>query len=137
MFACADGHLIIATGNDRQFAALCAVLGLSDLPEDPDYASNAARIENVEALAGKINAAASWFRRADLIEQLLAAGVPAGPINTIEQAQADPQFQHRGVAIEPEGVPGLRTPLNFSESPLRVTKSAPALGASTFDDLDW
>ena len=137
VFACADGHLIIATGNDRQFAALCTVLGLSDLPEYPDYASNAARIENVEALAGKINAAASWFRRADLIEQLLAAGVPAGPINTIEQAQADPQFQHRGLAIAPEGVPGLRTPLNFSESPLRVTKSAPALGASTFDDLDW
>ena len=137
VFACADGHLIIATGNDRQFAALCTVLGLHDLPEDPAYASNAARIENVEALAGKINAAASWFRRAELIDQLLAAGVPAGPINTIAQAQADPQFQHRSVAIEPEGVPGLRTPLNFSESPLRVTKTAPALGASTFDDLDW
>lgn len=137
VFHCADGHLIIATGNDRQFAALCRVLSLDDLADSPDFASNAARIRNVETLAERINAAASWLRRDDLIDRLHAAGVPAGPINTIEQAQADPQFRHRGLAIKPEGVPGLRTPLNFSDSPLKVSKTAPDLGATNIEDVDW
>ena len=137
VYACADGHLIIATGNDRQFAALCGVLGLEALVEDPRYSSNAARIENVQALADAINAAGQAFTRDQLIAALTEAGVPAGPINSIGEAQADPQFEHRALRIAPNGVPGLRTPLKFSEASLKLDKSAPTLGDTSFDDIEW
>ena len=136
-YQCSDGHIIIATGNDRQFQSLCEVLGIPDIATSDLFESNAARVANLEAMARVLNEATAAFTRQDLIEQLTAAGVPAGPINTIEEAHADPQFLHRGIRIDPEGVPGLRTPLKFSDASLKVDKAAPALGDTNFDDIEW
>lgn len=136
-YQCSDGHIIIATGNDRQFQSLCGVLGIPDVATSDKFESNAARVANLEAMARVLNEATAAFTRQDLIEQLTAAGVPAGPINTIEEAHADPQFLHRGIRIDPEGVPGLRTPLKFSDASLKVEKAAPALGDTNFDDIEW
>lgn len=136
-YQCSDGHIIIATGNDRQFQSLCGVLGIPDIATSDKFESNAARVANLEAMARVLNEATAAFTRQDLIEQLTAAGVPAGPINTIEEAHADPQFLHRGIRIDPEGVPGLRTPLKFSDASLKVEKAAPALGDTNFDDIEW
>ncbi len=136
-YQCSDGHIIIATGNDRQFQSLCGVLGIPDIATSDKFESNAARVANLEAMARVLNEATAAFTRQDLIAQLTAAGVPAGPINTIEEAHADPQFLHRGIRIDPEGVPGLRTPLKFSDASLKVEKAAPALGDTNFDDIEW
>lgn len=136
-YQCSDGHIIIATGNDRQFQSLCGVLGIPDVATSDKFESNAARVANLEAMARVLNEVTAAFTRQDLIAQLTAAGVPAGPINTIEEAHADPQFLHRGIRIDPEGVPGLRTPLKFSDASLKVEKAAPALGDTNFDDIEW
>ena len=136
-YQCSDGHIVIATGNDRQFAALCAVLGIPEVATAPEYLTNADRVAHLDDMAEVLNTATARFSRASLIEQLKAAGVPAGPINSIEEAHADPQFVHRGVRIDPEGVPGLRTPLKFSEASLKVERSAPKLGDTDFDDIEW
>jgi crotonobetainyl-CoA:carnitine CoA-transferase CaiB-like acyl-CoA transferase len=129
VFPCADGHLIIACGNDRQFAALCRTLGLDGLATDPAYATNPARVENRVALAAMISEKTSARTKVDLIAALEASGVPGGPINTVAEALGDKQIAARGLKIEPEGLPGLRTPIQLSRSPMALDKAAPALGA--------
>lgn len=128
LFPASDGHLIIACGNDRQFAALCRVLDLSDLPANPDYATNPARVAHRDRLVPILAAATARRPRNDLIAALEQAGVPAGPVNDVAEALADPQIAARGMRIIPEGIPGLRSPLNLSRSPLTTTRAAPALG---------
>lgn len=129
VFPAEDGHLIIACGNDAQFAALCRVLDLADLPGDPDFATNAARVESRERLVTTLSAATSRHSRAALIEAFEQAGVPAGPINTVSEAIHDPQAQARQMQIAPENIPGLRSPLHFSRSPLTHDRAAPILGS--------
>ncbi len=128
VFPAADGHLIIACGNDRQFAALCRVLGLEALPGDPRYATNPSRVANRADLVALLTAATGTQSRAGLIAALEGAGVPAGPINTVAEALEEPQVAARGLRIAPEGIPGLRTPIGFSRSPLTLDTAAPALG---------
>lgn len=132
VFPAGDGHLIIACGNDRQFRALCGVLGFTALADDPDYASNAGRVINREALRENIAAVTSTRDKAALIAALEAAGVPGGPINTVAEALSDPQALARELVIEPEGVSGLRSPMRFSRSCLALQKAGPRLGKG-----DW
>ncbi len=120
VFPTSDGHAIIACGNDRQFAALCGVLGLEPLARDPGYATNPARVANRGTLCAAIAEKTSAMAKAALIEALGAVGVPAGPINTVAEALADPQVQARGMQIAPEGIAGLRTPIRFSRSPMAL-----------------
>lgn len=133
VFPAADGHVIIACGNDRQFGNLCIVLGLGAIANDPAYATNPARVVNREALVQTISAKTRIRTKQDLIAALEGAGVPAGPINTVEEAIADPQVRSRGLKIEPEGLPGLRTPIRFSRSPLALRKAAPLLGDGSWE----
>ncbi|VDS09584.1 Succinyl-CoA:(R)-benzylsuccinate CoA-transferase subunit BbsF [Paracoccus haematequi] len=128
LFPASDGHLIVACGNDRQFAALCRVLDLADLPSHPDYATNPARVAHRDRLVPMLAAATARRTRADLIAGLEAAGVPAGPINDVAEALSDPQIAARGLRIAPEGIPGLRTPIRMGRSPLTRDRAAPALG---------
>lgn len=132
VFPASDGHLIVACGNDRQFAALCRVLDLGDLASHPDYATNPARVAHRDALAALIAAATAARPRADLIAALEAAGVPGGPINTVSEALAEPQLAHRGLQIAPEGIAGLRSPMVFSRSDLETSRAAPALGTGVW-----
>lgn len=129
LFAASDGHVIIACGNDRQFGALCAVLGLAGIERDSRYATNAARVAHRGELSGTLSGEIARWKKSDLIEALGRVNVPSGPINTVAEALADPQALARGMQIAPEGIAGLRTPINFSRSGLALRKAAPTLGA--------
>ncbi|ETD76130.1 CaiB/BaiF CoA transferase family protein [Rhodobacter capsulatus] len=128
VFPAADGHFIIACGNDRQFQALCKMLGLSAEAAHPDYATNAGRVAHRDALCARIAEVTAARPKADLIAAMAAAGVPGGPINDVSEALAEPQIAARGMKIAPEGLPGLRTPIVFSRSDLALDKASPALG---------
>ena len=124
VYPCADGWLIIAVGNDGQFARLCNVLGLA-LADDPRFATNPARVTNRAALTPLIEAATALRTRHDLLSACEAAGVPAGPINRMDDVFADPQVIARGLQIAPEGVPGVRSPFRFSDADLALGRAAP------------
>lgn len=141
VFPCSDGWFILAVGNDGQFQRFCAAMGLTTLAADPRFASNAGRLEHRAPLFDAIRAATVQLPRDALLATLEAAGVPVGPINTVEQAFADPQVIHRDmrIAVErgDEALPGLRTPIRFSDAPLALGKAAPLLGSSEFDEVAW
>ena len=128
VFDCADGWIIIATGNDAQYQRLCVILGLPELAEHPDYATNADRIANRDRLIALLNAETARRSKAELLAACEAEGVPAGPINDLAEVFADPQTVARGLKIAPEGVPGVRSPLVFSDAALSLDRPAPALG---------
>lgn len=132
VFPAKDGHFIIACGNDRQFQALCGMLGLTAEAANPDYATNAGRVTHRDALCARIAGVTATRSKADLIAAMEAAGVPGGPINDVAEALAEPQIAARGMKIAPEGLPGLRTPIVFSRSDLVLDKASPALG-----DGEW
>ena len=127
-FAVADGHLIVACGNDGQFGRLADLLGLGELAADERFKTNAARVANRKLLSETMEAKTKGWQRDDLLAALEKAGVPAGPINTVADVFADPQFVHRGMKIAPGGVPGIRTPITFSGTPLALDKPSPRLG---------
>ncbi len=128
VFDTAEGHIIIATGNDGQYQRLCRLLGLDDMAEHPDYLRNRDRIANRAKMIGRLNEATRAFSSADLLAACEAEGVPAGPINSFEQVFADPQVQARGLEIRPGDVPGVRSPMVFSDADLVLRKPAPKLG---------
>lgn len=128
-FETSDGWIIIAVGNDAQFGRLCHVLGLGGVAADPRFSSNAARIDNREALTALLAAKTSAWERDGLLAALEAAVVPAGPINTVADVLDDPQIIHRGMQIAPGGIPGLRTPIGFAGvSPPVSCRPSPKLG---------
>jgi crotonobetainyl-CoA:carnitine CoA-transferase CaiB-like acyl-CoA transferase len=128
VFDCADGHVIVAVGNDGQFRRFCDLLGLGDLAEDARFATNPARLENRAVLVERLAQAIAPRVKADLLSGCDAAGVPAGPINNMAEVFADPQVVARGLRIAPEGVPGVRAPLRFSGADLAMDRAAPRLG---------
>jgi crotonobetainyl-CoA:carnitine CoA-transferase CaiB-like acyl-CoA transferase len=126
-FPVADGFVIIAVGNDGQFVRLCAALGLDGLATDDRFSTNAARVANREDLARALMAKTRVRTRADLLAALETAVVPAGPISTVADLFADPQFAARGMRIDAEGVPGVRSPIVMSDSPLSLARRSPKL----------
>lgn len=134
VFDCADGWIIIATGNDGQYRRLCEVLGLPGLAEAPAYASNADRIANREALTAALSAVTKAWTRDALLAALEARGVPAGPINDMADVFADPQIIARGMQIAPEGIPGVRLPIRFSAAELALDRASPRLGEADASD---
>lgn len=128
VFECADGWIIIAAGNDGQYRRLVGILGLPGLAEAPDYLTNGDRVANRDALSATLKAATRGWHRADLLAALEGAGVPAGPINDMADVFADPQVIARGLRIAPDGVPGVRTPIRFSDAELALDRASPKLG---------
>jgi crotonobetainyl-CoA:carnitine CoA-transferase CaiB-like acyl-CoA transferase len=128
VFPVADGHLIVACGNDRQFGRLCGALGVADLALDERYRTNESRVSHRETLVASLSDATARFRRDALLAALEAVGVPAGPINDVAEVFADPQIAHRGMQIAPEGLPGVRTPIRFGDVELTLDRPAPGLG---------
>ena len=126
VFECADGHIIIASGNDGQYQKLCTVLGL---PDDPAYATNADRLARRDALTALITGKTMGWTKADLLAALEKHGVPAGPINTMEDVFADPQIIARKMQLDVQGVPTVRLPVVFSDADVTPRKASPALGA--------
>ena len=123
-FAVADGHVIVAVGNDRQFGRLLALLGLAD---DPAYATNADRIRNRGALDALLSPVFALRRRDELLAALAAAGIPAGPINDVAEVFADPQVVARGMRIDPEGIPGVASPIVVDGRRQVADRPSPAL----------
>lgn len=124
-FACADGDLIIAVGNDGQFRRLCVVLGL-DLADDPRFATNPARVENRRAMIPLLAAAIGAWDKAALYEALEAAGIPAGPINTVAEVFADPQVIARGMQVMLDGLPGVASPIVIDGERMVADRASPA-----------
>ncbi len=127
-FPVSDGHLIIAVGNDGQFRRLCTLLQLPQLADDERYVSNSARVQNRDSLEVQLTEKISQWSRDDLLQALEKSVVPAGPINSVADVFDDPQFIARGMKIEPDGIPGVRTPISFSDSTLNLERRAPKLG---------
>ena len=139
-FAARDGHLVLAVGNDGQFARLCTVAGRPELARDARFATNAARVRNRRELEPMLAAIIAQRPRQEWIASLEAAGVPCGPINDLAQVFADPQVRHRGLQVEaPHAqagtVPMVRSPLRLSETPARSDVPPPLLGEHTFEVL--
>jgi crotonobetainyl-CoA:carnitine CoA-transferase CaiB-like acyl-CoA transferase len=110
-FAVADGHVIVAVGNDAQFRRFCALLGQPALAEDSRFATNSGRVENRQALVAVLAPLVGQRRRDELLPALSAAGIPAGPINDVAEVFADPQVVARGLRIDRGGIPGVASPI--------------------------
>ncbi len=135
-FPTADGHVIVAVGNDGQFARFCKVIARPELAADPDYASNALRIINREGLIPVIAEAMAGMETAALHRDLEAADVPFGPINTIDQVFDDPQVKARGLRVDLEHplagtTPTVRNPIRYSDTELEFKDAPPLLGQHT------
>ena len=143
VFLCKDGYVIVAAGNDGQFAKLCEAGGKPDLVRDLRFTANSARVRNRDALGPLLDAMflqhpVSWWNA-----RLAVAGVPCAPINDIAQVFEDPQVQHRGLRVEmPDPAAGkaafVASPLRFSGSPVEYQLPPPLLGEhneEVFNDL--
>jgi formyl-CoA transferase len=137
-FACADGHVLVAVGNDSQFARFCAAIGLEGLAETDDFRTNVARIANRDQLLTHLRPRLKELSKADVLARLEAVKVPVGPINTVEEALRSDQAQARGAVVEvaAESVEGgtlalLGNPLKFSRTPVRYRHAPPRFGQDT------
>lgn len=131
-----DGHIILAVGNDGQFQRFCAATGLAAMANDPGFATNPLRVENRVRLREEIVAAMQDWTRADLLEALEKASVPASPINTIGQMFDDPQVKARGMQLSLDDgdgnhLPSVRSPMVMSATPLNYDRPSPRLGQHT------
>ena len=124
-FAVADGHVIVAVGNDAQFQRLCALLGLA---HEAGFATNADRVRNRDPLIALLAPAIALRHRDELLASLAASGIPAGPINDVAEVFADPQVVARGMRIDPDGVPGIASPIVIDGKRQVAARSSPALG---------
>ncbi len=136
-FPTADGDVVIAVGNDGQFRALCATLGDPGLADDARFVSNAARVERRAELVARLKVLTVSRSSAELIGLLEGAGVPCGPINTIDQVFEHPQAIDRGAVVRqgrpdlPSGLSTVASPIRLSASPVSYDRPPPALGADT------
>ncbi|MBL8656508.1 MAG: CoA transferase [Altererythrobacter sp.] len=128
VFPTRDGEVVLAPANDGLFRKLLGVLGRGDLLAEARFASNAARLENRAELDRIIAAATGALATAELLELCAEAGIPAGPINAIDRAFADPQVEAREMRVELGGVPGVRSPFTFSDAELAFDRPSPRLG---------
>jgi crotonobetainyl-CoA:carnitine CoA-transferase CaiB-like acyl-CoA transferase len=138
-FATRDGYVVVAVGNDGQFARLCEVMGKPELAADPRFATNPARVENREALVPVLQAALAGRPTQDWVGALEAASVPCGPINDLAQVFDDPHVQSRGLRVEVPhplagSIPVVASPIRLSRTPVRHD-TPPLLGEHTREVL--
>ncbi len=139
-FATADGHIIVAAGNDRQFSNLCKAAGHPEIAEDDRFNRNSGRVANRNELVPILEQLFSQHASAWWLESLELAGVPCGPINGIDEVWRDPQVIHRGMRIDldhPQAgtVATVASPLHLSATPVGYRSAPPVLGADTDDVL--
>ena len=128
VFPVAEGHVVLAPANDGLFRKLLGVLDRTDLLGDDRFATNAARIANRDALDTIIGQATARMPQTDLLAACAGAGIPAGPINDLDQIFADPQVIARGMCVDLDGVPGVRSPFVFSDAELALDTPSPVQG---------
>jgi len=135
VFACQDGHLIIAAGNDGQFKGLCQALEVPELLTDPRFVDNPARIKHRDALRDILAQIVLSQPKAHWLERCARFGVPSGPINNMKEVFEDPAVQHRGIAIDVMHSSGanvrlVRNPIRFARTPMKHL-APPELGDHT------
>jgi crotonobetainyl-CoA:carnitine CoA-transferase CaiB-like acyl-CoA transferase len=142
VFPTADGYAIVATGNDAQYVKFCNVLGAPELAQNAAYKDNVGRLTHREELIGKLSALTSTLKRDDLLAKLETQGVPAGPINAVDQVFEDPQVIARGMkldlpskAAKKGSIPGVRTPIVIDGWRAASENPAPLLGQHTAEIL--
>ena len=136
VFEVADGHLILAVGNDGQFARFCSVAGCAELAADPRFARNAGRVRQRATLVPLLAERMKLRARADWLAALEAAKVPCGPINDLAEVFSDPQVRHRDMAVEMAhplagSVRLVASPMRLSATPVSYRRAPPLLGADT------
>jgi len=134
-FDAADQPIIIAVGNDRQFARLAEICGHPEWPADERFASNAARVANREEMVRLVSETIATRPAAEWLEQFETAGIPAGPINTLTQALSDVQAQHRQMVRSIAGVPLVGSPVRLEGARADSELPPPRLGEHTPDVL--
>jgi len=139
---CADGHFILAVGNDAQYRRFCSFAGVPELADDARFATNAARVRNREALYALLPEITRRKTRAAWLDGLERLGVPSGPVNTLDQVFADPQVQHRGMRLtlpyegaEDGRVDLIANPIKLSATPVDYRRPPPRLGQDTEEVL--
>jgi formyl-CoA transferase len=142
-FECADGHVLVAVGNDPQFARFCDAIGLPQLAEATRFRTNLGRIEHRDILIPELARKLRTLPKADVIGKLEAVKVPVGPINTVAEALTSDQAQARGavVSVADETVQGgsvrlLGNPLKLSRTPVRYLRPPPRCGEDTQDIIE-
>jgi crotonobetainyl-CoA:carnitine CoA-transferase CaiB-like acyl-CoA transferase len=135
-----DGHLILAVGNDGQFRRLCRILGMEAMADDERFATNKARVANRDEVRRLVTAETAKWKKVDLLTACGENAVPAGPINSIEEMFADPQVKARELRVDLEAadgtvIPGVRSPIVLSETPLHYSRPSPKLGEHTAEVL--
>ena len=139
-FATEDGHIILAVGNDSQFQKFCDVAGLAGVADDPTFVTNRARVTGRQTLLPLIEEAFLKHTTGWWLDELAKVGVPAGPINPIDAALAEPQAVHRELSMQiPDdltgSVPGIASPLRLAATPPKASMPPPRLGAHSRDVL--
>ncbi len=140
VFETADGHMILAVGNDGQFAKFCEVAGRPELARDPRFARNADRVRHRAVLVPLLAEVMRTRRKAEWLDSLEAAKVPCGPINDLAEVFADPQVRSRGMTVEmphplAEQVRLVASPMKFSATPVQYRRPPPLLGEHTDEVL--
>lgn len=139
-FATADGHLMLAIGNDRQFAAFCELAGRKEVAADPRFATNAARVEHRNELVQRVTELLKTRTTRQWLELLATASIPCGPINDIAQVFAEPQVKYRQLHLtlphpSAGSTPGVRNPIRYSRTPIEYLRAPPLLGQHTDEVL--
>ncbi|MEM7173575.1 MAG: CaiB/BaiF CoA-transferase family protein [Pseudomonadota bacterium] len=139
----ADGHVIFAVGNDSQFRKFCQFAGIAEVADDPRYTTNSNRVKNRQALYDYLPKITKLKTQSEWLEGLAALGVPAGPVNNLQQVFDDPQVRHRQMQIEmpfEESATGkvslIGNPIKFSETKVSYRRPPPRLGEHTDEILD-
>jgi len=139
---CADGHFIIAVGNDRQFQRFCAFAGAPELAEDPRFLTNSLRVANREALYAILPKLTAGKTLDQWVDGLSEIGVPSGPVNTLDRVFADPQILHRGMRVampfpgsEKGEIEVIGNPIKLSETPVEYRRPPPRVGEHSAEVL--
>lgn len=135
-----DGHIVLAVGNDGQFRKFAQEIGLPELADNPKFATNVARVENLEELEALLIEALATRTIDEWVSAFSASGVPSGPINTVGRVFEEPQVQHRQMLRSiPHPLSGtvrqVVSPLNFANAPLAFDRAPPLLGEHTEEVL--
>ena len=127
-FAASDGEIFLGILNDGQFRRFCQKVAREDLLDDPRFRTNADRLQHVAALRAELERTLAGFKSDDLCRELMRSGVPAGPVNNVAQAFAQPHVAHRDMLLEGEGhrAPGI--PVKLAQTPGRVARRPPRFG---------
>jgi crotonobetainyl-CoA:carnitine CoA-transferase CaiB-like acyl-CoA transferase len=147
VFPVADGHVIVAVGNDGQFARFAAILGMPELAQDERFRTNVGRVSHRPELVPLLTAQTIKITRDTLLSALEAQGVPGGPINTVADVFADPQVIARGMRIDlpsaaakSGAIPSVRSPIVMDGRPMASDRPSPRLGEHTdeiLNDPSW